>query len=257
RQNGTVYVKEVFFKDARFNDLTTSLQYFDNRVEFPNLRGRFYDGWVEGRFGITDENYSGEIEIRGADLGKLGQTAFPKAGELVGALDAEVLFHSDLDRYGQIGRGRVDVQPYDRTSDDPKLNTAKLLAVPLFSQIAAVTGSEANFDEGHVYFWLGPDRITIREMDFVSDAARVETFGGDDENYIMYDTSLMRMKLFFTLAPRSPIPLPGIQLVLDWLKQILFPLFVTGTLNAPDVQPFSLTAEELEGEEFPRRPRGP
>ncbi|MCA8910721.1 MAG: hypothetical protein KDB82_03365 [Planctomycetes bacterium] len=256
RQNGSVYIKEVFFKDARFDNVTTSVQYFDDRVEFPNLRGRFYDGWLEGRFGIDKENYSGEIEIRGADLGKLGQTAFPDAGELVGALDAECLFHSELDRYGQIGRGRVDVQPFNRKSKDPKKNTAKLLEVPLFSQIAAVTGSEANFDEGHVYFWLGPDRITIREMDFVSDAARVETFGGDEENYIMYGTSLMRMKLFFTLAPRSPIPLPGIQLVLDWLKQILFPLFVTGTLNAPDVQPFSLTADELEGEEFPRRPRG-
>ena len=256
RQNGTLYIKEVFFKDARFNDVTTAVQYFGDRVEFPNLRGSFYDGWLEGRFGIDGEDYSGEIEIRGANLKKLGETAFPTAGELLGALDAEILFHSQADRNGQIGRGRVDVQPYDRSSIDPERNTAKLLAVPLFSQIAAVTGSEANFDEGHVYFWLGHDRIIIREMDFVSNAARVETFGGDDENYIMYDTALMRMKLFFTLAPRSPIPLPLIQDVLDLLKQILFPLFVTGTLNSPEVLPFSLSAEDLDEDEFPRRPRG-
>ncbi|MCB9932562.1 MAG: hypothetical protein H6841_03980 [Planctomycetes bacterium] len=257
RQNGTMFVKEVFFKDARFNDVSTSVQYFGERVEFPNLRGSFYDGWLEGRFGINGEDYSGEIEIRAADLGKLGKMAFPSAGELVGALDAEMKFHSQPDRFGQIGRGRVDVQPFDRNSKDPARNTAKLLEVPLFSQIAAVTGNEANFDEGHVFFWMGPDRITIREMDFVSNAARVETFGGDDENYIMYGTSLMRMKLFFTLAPRSPIPLPLVQEVLDLLKQILFPLFVTGTLNKPDVQPFSLTAEDLDEDEFPRRPRGP
>ena len=94
-------------------------------------------------------------------------------------------------------------------------------------------------------------------MDFVSNAARVETFGTDEENYIMYGTSQMKMKLFFTLAPRSPVALPVVQWVLDKLKQILFPLFITGTLNKPDVQPFSLTAEQLEGEEFPRRPRGP
>jgi hypothetical protein len=257
RQNGSVFVKEVFFKDARFNDVSTSLQYFNDRVEFPNLRGRFYDGWLEGRFGIQDEDYSGEIEIRAADLGQLGRMAFPTAGELVGALDAELKFHSQPDRFGQIGRGRVDVQPFDRKSEDPARNTAKLLEVPLFSQIAAVTGSEANFDEGHVFFWLGSDRITIREMDFVSDAARVETFGGDDENYIMYGTSLMKMKLFFTLAPRSPIAVWGVQWILDKLKQILFPLFVTGTLNKPDVQPFSLTAEDLDEDEFPRRPREP
>lgn len=257
RQNGSVFVKEVFFKDARFNDVTTAVQYFNDRVEFPNLRGRFYDGWLEGRFGIQAEDYSGEIEIRAADLGQLGRMAFPTAGELVGALDAELKFHSQPDRFGQIGRGRVDVQPFNRKSEDSARNTAKLLEVPLFSQIAAVTGNEANFDEGHVFFWLGQDRITIREMDFVSDAARVETFGGDEENYIMYDTSLMRMKLFFTLAPRSPIGIPLVQDVLDLLKQILFPLFVTGTLNKPDVQPFSLTAEDLDEDEFPKRPKGP
>jgi hypothetical protein len=256
RQNGSVFVKEVFFKDARFNDVTTAVQYFGERVEFPNLRGRFYDGWLEGRFGINGDKYSGEIEIRAADLAQLGKTAFPGAGELLGAMDAEVVFHSEVDRNGQIGRGRVDVQPFDRTSDDPKRNSARLLEVPLFNQIAKVTGDESNFDEGHVFFWLGSDRITIREMDFVSNAARVETFGGDDENYIMYDSGLMRMKLFFTLAPRSPIPLPIVQDVLDLLKQILFPLFVTGSLNKPDVQPFSLTAEDLDEDEFPRRPRG-
>ncbi|MCA8914054.1 MAG: hypothetical protein KDB90_01480 [Planctomycetes bacterium] len=257
RQNGTVFIKEVFFKDARFNDVTTAVQYFDDRVEFPNLRGRFYDGWLEGRFGMSKENYAGELEIRGADLRQLGKTAFPDAGDLLGALDAEIVFHSDYDKDGQIGRGRIDIQPFNRESDDPLLNSAKLLAVPLFSQIAAVTGNESNFDEGHVFFWLGSDRITIREMDFVSNAARVETFGTDEENYIMYGTSQMKMKLFFTLAPRSPVALPVVQWVLDKLKQILFPLFITGTLNKPDVQPFSLTAEQLEGEEFPRRPRGP
>lgn len=257
RQNGRAYIKETFFKDARFNDVTTAIQYFGDRVEFPNIRGRFYDGWLEGRFGIAGSDYKGEIEIRAADVAKLQKTAFPDAGEIQGALDAEVEFYSKPDKDGQIGKGRLDIQPFNRDSDDPNRNTAKLLAVPLFSQIAAVTGNEANFDEGHVFFWLGSDRITIREMDFVSNAARVETFGGDDENYIMYDTAQMKMKLFFTLAPRSPIPLPLIQDILDQLKKILFPLFVTGTMGNPDVLAFSLTAEDLEGEEFPRKPRGP
>lgn len=258
RSNGTVFVKEIFFKDARFNDVTSSIQYFGDRLEFPNLRGEFYDGWVEGRFGTEGEDYTGELKVRAADLEKLGKTAFPKAGELAGALDAEIQFHSRPDSLGQIGSGRIDVQPFDRTSSDPKRNTCKLAPVPLFDVIARVTGGEQNFDEGHVFFWLGPDRITIREMDFISDSARVETFGGDDANYIDYDTTQMRMKLFFTLAPRAPIPLPIVQQVLDLLKQILFPLYVTGTLNAPDVQPFSLSQDELEQirDEFPRRPRG-
>ncbi|MBZ0134977.1 MAG: hypothetical protein K8I27_01230 [Planctomycetes bacterium] len=257
RQNGQAYIKEAFFKDMRLNDITTSVQYFDDHIDLPNIRGRFYDGWLEGRVGILDGDYRGELEIRAADVGKLQKAAFPDAGEIQGALDAELEFFGKPNSDGQIGKGRVDVQPFDRGSDDPARNSAKLLAVPLFSQIAAVTGNEANFDEGHVFFWLGSDRITIREMDFVSDAARVETFGGDDENYIMYDTAQMKMKLFFTLAPRSPIPLPIIQDILDQLKKILFPLFVTGTLSNPEVLPFSLTAEDLEGDEFPRRRRGP
>ena len=257
RQNGQAYIKETFFKDARFNDVTTAIQYFGDRVEFPNIRGRFYDGWLEGRFGIAGSDYKGEIEIRAADVAKLQETAFPDAGEIQGALDAEIEFYSKPDKDGQIGKGRIDIQPFDRDNEDPARNSAKLLAVPLFSTIAAVTGNEANFDEGHVFFWLGSDRITIREMDFVSNAARVETFGGDDENYIMYDTAQMKMKLFFTLAPRSPIPLPIVQDILDQLKKILFPMFVTGTLGNPEVLPFSLTAEDLEGEEFPRKPRGP
>lgn len=257
RQNGTAYIKETFFKKARFNDVTTTIQYFGDRVEFPNIRGRFYDGWLEGRFGMAGSDYRGEVEIRAADVSKLQKTAFPDAGEIQGALDAEIEFYAKPDSNGQIGKGRIDIQPFDRKSDDPARNSAKLLAVPLFSQIAAVTGNEANFDEGHVFFWLGSDRITIREMDFVSNAARVETFGGDDENYIMYDTAQMKMKLFFTLAPRSPIPLPIVQDILDQLKKILFPMFVTGTLNNPEVLPFSLTAEDLEGDEFPRKPRGP
>ena len=111
--------------------MTTAVQYFDDRVEFPNLRGRFYDGWVEGRFGISGEKYSGELEIRAADLGKLGKTAFPSAGELIGALDAEIMFYSELDNSGQIGRGRIDVQPFDRDSEDPKRNTARLLPLVL------------------------------------------------------------------------------------------------------------------------------
>jgi hypothetical protein len=258
RLNGKVYVKEAFFKDARFNDVTSSVQFFDDRLEFPNLRGYFYDGWIKGRFGTQGERYSGELVVRGADLGKLGRTAFPDAGELQGAFDAEIRFQSWLDSQGQIGRGRVDVQPFDRSSPDPALNTARLAPVPLFNEIFRVTGSQQNFDEGHVYFMLGPDRITIREMDIVSNSARVETFGGDDENYIMYDTAQMRMKLFFTLAPRSPIPLPIVQDVLDLLKQILFPLYVTGTLNEPAVEPFSLSVQDIEEAQdpFPRRPRG-
>lgn len=256
RQNGSVYVREVFFKKSRFNDVTTSVQYFDGRVEFPNLRGRFYEGFLEGRFGIEEDGYSGEIEIRRANLKQLGETAFPDAGQLQGALDGEIRFHSQPDQFGQIGRGRLDVQPIDRSSSDPALNTARLAPVPLFDAIASAVGDEQNFDEGHVYFWLGPERMTIRQMDFVSDSARIEVFGGNEENYIVYDTAQMRMKLFFTLAPRSPIPLPVVQQVLDLLKQILFPLYVTGTLNDPSVEPFSLTAEDLEEEPFPRRPSG-
>lgn len=258
RSNGTVFVREIYFKDARFNDVSSSIQYFNQRLEFPNLRGGFYNGWVEGRFGTEGDDYTGDLLVRGADLGLLGKTAFPKAGELAGALDAEIEFHSQPNRFGQIGSGRIDVQPFDRNSPDPARRICKLAPVPLFDVIARVTGGEQNFDEGHVFFWLGPERITIREMDFVSDTARVEVFGGDDANYIDYDTTQMRMKLFFTLAPRSPIPLPIVQDVLDLLKQILFPLYVTGTLNAPDVQPFSLSADQLEQirDEFPRRPRG-
>jgi hypothetical protein len=258
RLNGKVYVHEAFFKDARFNDVTSSVQYFGERLEFPNLRGYFYDGWIKGRFGTREGAYSGEIVIRGADIGKLGKTAFPDAGELMGAMDAEVRFHSWEDSQGQIGRGRIDIQPFDRSSDDPARNTCRLAPVPLFNEIFRVTGSEQNFDEGHVYFWIGPDRITIRQMDFVSNSARVETFGGDDENYIMHGTAQMRLKLFFTLAPRSPLPLPLVQDVLDLLKQILFPLYVTGTLNEPSVEPFSLSVRDIERAQdpFPRRPRG-
>ncbi|MBK8205569.1 MAG: hypothetical protein IPK87_02125 [Planctomycetes bacterium] len=258
RMNGSVFIKEVFFKKARFDRVTSSVQYFGDRLEFPNLRGYFYDGWLEGRFGMEGDDYAGEVSIRAADLKQLGETAFPDAGELLGAMDAEVRFYSKPDADGQIGRGRVDVQPFNRSSDDPARNTCKLAPVPLFNTIAAVTGSESNFDEGHVFFWLGEDRITIREMDFVSDGARIETFGGDDENYIMYGTAQMRMKLFFTLAPRSPIPLPLLQEVLDLLKQILFPLYVTGTLNEPNVEPFSLSVRDIERaqDRFPRRPEG-
>lgn len=258
RMNGSAYVSEVFFKDARFDRITTAVQFFGDRLEFPNLRGYFYDGWLEGRFGMEDDDYSGEVRIRGADLKQLGETAFPDAGELMGAMDAEVRFYSKPDENGQIGRGRVDVLPFDSNSKDPARNTCKLAPVPLFNTIAAVTGDESNFDEGHVFFWLGQDRITIREMDFVSDGARVQTFGGDEENYIMYGTAQMRMKLFFTLVPRSPIPLPIIQQVLDVLKQLLFPLYVTGTLNDPNVEPFSLSSRDIERaqDEFPRRPKG-
>jgi len=264
RSNGRMYVREVFFKKARFNDVSSGLQYFEDRLEFPNLRGRFYDGWLAGRFGMEGSDYAGEIEIRRADLKKLGSTAFGTEA-ISGAMDAEVRFHSQINKEGQIGRGRIDVGPINRNSThpDPKVQEkekdCKLAAVPLFNQIFKVAGGEQNFDEGHVYFWLGPDRITIREMDFVSDAARVENFGGDEANYIAYDTAEMRLKLFFTIAPRSPIPLPGVQQVLDLLKQILFPLYVTGTLGSPNVEPFSLSSDDVQQlqDQFPRRPRGP
>src|SRR5690606_38558266 len=127
------------FKKARFNDVTTTIQYFGDRVEFPNIRGRFYDGWLEGRFGMAGSDYRGEVEIRAADVSKLQKTAFPDAGEIQGALDAEIEFYAKPDSNGQIGKGRIDIQPFDRKSDDPARNSAKLLAVPLFSQIAAVT----------------------------------------------------------------------------------------------------------------------
>lgn len=259
RMNGTVYVSEVFFKRARFDRITTSVQFFGDRLEFPNLRGYFYDGWLEGRFGMEGDDYSGEVRIRAADLKQLGQTAFPDAGELQGAMDAEVRFYSKPDENGQIGRGRVDVLPFNsEDKDNPERSICKLGPVPLFNTIAAVTGNESNFDEGHVFFWLGQDRITIKQMDFVSDGARVQKFGGDEENYIMYGSAQMRMKLFFTLVPRSPIPLPIIQQVLDVLKQLLFPLYVTGTLNDPNVEPFSLSSRDIERaqDEFPRRPKG-
>jgi hypothetical protein len=74
----------------------------------------------------------------------------------------------------------------------------------------------------------------------------------------MYETAQMRMKMFFTLAPRTPIPLPVVQQVLDLLKQILFPVLVTGTLNDPHVEVASLSLSEIERvqDEFPKRPRG-
>ncbi|MBX3473457.1 MAG: hypothetical protein KF754_03675 [Planctomycetes bacterium] len=264
RGNGRMQMTEVFFKKARFNDVTSNIQFFGDRLEFPNLRGSFYDGWVAGRFGMEGDDYAGELEIRRADLRQLGATAFGTQ-EISGAMDSEIRFHSQLDNQGQIGRGRIDIGPIHRNSEHPdpkeraRLQECKLAAVPLFNEIFKVAGGEQNFDEGHVYFWLGPDRITIREMDFVSDAARVEIFGGDDANYIAYGSAEMRMKLFFTIAPRSPIPLPGVQYVLDLLKQILFPLYVTGTLGEPKVEPFSLSNDELVAlqDQFPRRPRGP
>lgn len=264
RSNGTAWIQEVFFKKARFSDVKSNMQFFGERLEFPNLRGRFYDGWLEGRFGMDGADYSGELVVRRADLSQLGATAFGTK-DLAGALDAEIRFHSQINNEGQIGRGRIDVGAINRNSQhpDPKIRArereCKLAAVPLFNAIFRIAGGEQNFDEGHVYFWLGPDRITIREMDFVSDAARVENFGGDDSNYIAYDSAEMRMKLFFTIAPRSPIPLPLVQQVLDILKQILFPLYVTGTLNAPKVEAFSMSTEDLQQlqDQFPRRPRGP
>lgn len=264
RGNGRMKVQEVFFKRARFNDVTSSLQYFGDRLEFPNLRGSFYDGWLAGRFGMEGDDYAGELEIRRADLRQLGMTAFDTQ-EISGALDSEIRFHSQIDNQGQIGRGRIDIGPINRDSEhpDPKVQArekeCRLAAVPLFNEIFKVAGGEQNFDEGHVYFWLSPDRITIREMDFVSDAARVEIFGGDDANYIAYGSAEMRMKLFFTIAPRSPVALPGVQQVLDLLKQILFPLYVTGTLGEPKVEPFSLSSEEVQQlqDQFPRRPGGP
>ncbi|MDC1142703.1 hypothetical protein OAU50_06400 [Planctomycetota bacterium] len=258
RQNGSAFIDTMYFKDARFDRITSAVQLLGDRLEFPNLRGNFYSGWVEGRLGLEGDSYNGQLSIRGADLGTLGLAAFPDAGEFAGVLDGEVRFQSDIDSNGTIGRGRFDVGPRDRNSSDPKERACKLAPVPLFSEIFKVIGEEQNFDEGHLYFWLMPERMIIREMDFVSDAARVELFGSDEENYIMYDSQAMRMKLFFTIAPRSVIPLPLIQQVLDLLKQVLFPLFVTGTMNDPNVQPFSLDADEIAAiqDEFPRRPRG-
>ena len=258
RQNGSVFVESCYFKDARFDHVSSAVQLFEDRLEFPNLRGNFYDGYIEGRFGIENDGYQGQLSIRGANLKSLGLAAFPDAGDFAGVLDGEVRFHSNIDDNGTIGRGRFDVGPRNRESTNPEDTICKLAQVPLFHQIFRVVGDEQNFDEGHVYFWLMPDRIVVREMDFVSNAARVELFGSDEENFIMYDSQAMRMKLFFTIAPRSPIPLPIVQQVLDLLKQVLFPLFVTGTMNDPNVQPFSLDAEELAAlqDEFPRRPRG-
>jgi hypothetical protein len=206
---------------------------------------------------VDATDYEGGIIIRGADLGALGLAAFPKAGKLQGAVDGEVLFYSKPDSNGQTGRGRLDIAPFDVNSPDESKNQAHLADVPLFSQIFATTKNPQEFDEGHVFFWLGADRITIREMDFVSDAARVETFGGDEANYIMYDSGEMRMKLFFTLAPRSPTNIPGIQQIFDLLKQVLFPLYVTGTLASPKVDAFSLGQADLDKQRdiFPRPPR--
>lgn len=254
RMNGRVYVEEAYFKGALFNDVTSSIQYVGDRLELPNLRGRFYEGFLEGRFGMVGNDYSGEIAIQGANLGLLGAMIFPDAGALSGAIDAEVRFHSRIDNQGQIGRGRIDVQPFDRTSSETDRATANLGPVPLFSAISA---GEA-FDEAHVFFWLGTDRIIIRELDVVSTSTRIEKFGGDEENFIMYDTAIVRMKLFHTLAPRSFLQLPVVQFGLDWLKQILAPYYVTGTLNDPRVEAFSLSASDLDREEadFPRRPRG-
>ncbi|MCC6573192.1 MAG: hypothetical protein IT462_05310 [Planctomycetes bacterium] len=249
--NAEIYIQEAFFKKARFNDITSRAQMFDERLSLPNLRGKFYGGTVEASFTLVKETYNGAIVVRGADVKELGKTAFPEAGDLAGALDAEVKFYSNADKDGQIGRGRIDV---GNKADGAK---ARLASVPLFSTIFDTTGNKQEFDEGHVFFWLGQDRITIREMDFVSDAARVETFGPSEENYVMYGTTEMRLKLFFTLAPRAPLAFPVLQQVFDLLKQILFPLYVTGSLNAPKVEAFSLGADELERQRdvFPKPPR--
>lgn len=258
RQNGSVFVDSIIFKDAKFERISSAVQLFDERLEFPNLRGSFYGGWVEGRFALDGSDYRGEVSVRNADLEHLGLAAFPDSGEFAGVLDGEIQFHSNIDANGTIGRGRFDVGARDPSSSDPKQRACKLAPVPLFNQIFKVVGDDQNFDEGHMYFWLMPERMIIREMDFVSDAARIEIFGSDDDNFIMYDSQAMRMKLFFTIAPRSPIPLPIVQQVLDLLKQVLFPLFVTGTINDPNVQPFSLDADEIAAlrDEFPKRPRG-
>ena len=257
RANGNLRVDSLLWKDAEFNDVTSEVQLFGDRLTLPNMRGQFYGGSIEGAISVNDSEYEGAVRVRGADLGALGKTAFPKAGELQGAIDGEIAFYSKPDVNGQIGRGRVDVAAFDATSKDEKRNTAKLAEVPLFSQMFATTKNPQNFDEGHLFFWLGQDRVTIREMDFVSDAARVETFGGDEENYIVYATGEMRMKLFFTIAPRAPLAIPGIQQVFDLLKQILFPLYVTGTLNSPKVEAFSLAQNDLDKQRdvFPRPPR--
>lgn len=255
--NGRLRVDSLFWKNAEFNDITADVQFANSRLSLPNLRGKFYDGAVEGNVSVDSSDYEGAIVIRGADVAKLGVAAFPKAGRLEGALDAEVAFYSKPDGNGQIGRGRLDIAPFDVNSKDETKNRARLAAVPLFSQIFATTKNPQDFDEGHVFFWLGQDRITIRQMDFVSDAARVETFGGDEANYIMYDSGEVRMKLFFTLAPRSPTNIPVIQQVFDLLKQVLFPLYVTGTLASPKVEAFSLAQTDLDKQRdmFPRPPR--
>lgn len=255
--NGRLRVDSLRWKDAEFNDITSDVQFANSRLSLPNLRGKFYGGAVEGNVSVDATDYDGAIVIRGADIALLGEAAFPKAGKLQGALDAEVAFYSKPDGNGQIGRGRLDIAPFDVNSKDESKNRARLAEVPLFSQIFATTKNPQDFDEGHVFFWLGQDRVTIRQMDFVSDAARVETFGGDEANYIMYDSGEVRMKLFFTLAPRSPSNIPVIQQVFDLLKQILFPLYVTGTLAAPKVEAFSLAQNDLDKQRdvFPKPPR--
>ncbi len=255
--NGRLRVDSLRWKDAEFNDVTADIQFANSRLSLPNLRGKFYDGHVEGNVNVDETDYDGGMVIRSADLSKLGAAAFPAAGKLQGAVDGEVLFYSKPDGNGQVGRGRLDIAPLDVNSPDETRNRAKLASVPLSSQIFATTKNPQDFDEGHVYFWLGADRITIREMDFVSDAARVETFGGDEANYLMYASGEMRMKLFFTLAPRSPLDIPVIQQVFDLLKQVLFPLYVTGTLASPKVEAFSLAQADLDKQRdvFPKPPR--
>jgi hypothetical protein len=128
----------------------------------------------------------------------------------------------------------------------------------MLNEIAKLAEAESNFDEAHAFFWLGEDRIVVRELDAVSDAVRVESFGGDEENWIMYDTAQVRMKFFWTIAPRTLSSIPGLQMVLDFLKQIVLPVYVTGTLNEPVVALFSLRASEIESaqDQFPRRPGG-
>jgi len=260
---GDLHLEEAFWKKVKLENITSSLQFHEQRMVLPNIRGRAHGGVFQGNLalmmgGTEGTKYQGAISAQGLLLESLataisGGESSEGNERMIGGLDAELTFFSP-DKSGLMGRGRIDIGRVPLTPDElARLDTltdeerkgkpAELGAVPLFGGLyrELKVGSGEYFDEAAMVFHLQSDHIEIRQMNLISNAIRIETTG---QNRIFYDKpkrgDQIDLKFVPTLFPRTAT-LPVAQTVFDAFKGVVLGIYVGGTMDAPEVRPFSNT----------------
>ena len=199
-------------------------------LRFLNIQGAVYEGGLGGwmKLDLESDEYSGDLQVSNMDLASFSRSTetFATSEPPEGKVDIEIkgLTGVGSDAASLRGKGKITI------------SQGKLGRIPIFAGIFSLDptkwGGNPVFDAGSIYFDLADRKVQIHTLGFegkgssILGKGSVDFDGNLDLKLRMESGGLFGIDFFLFRIP--------VQIV-DFLRNAILPIKVTGTLEKPEV----------------------